>query len=339
MRVSTGRPCGLVLKAKSTDCPAASPAGRPAGGAPNSIVIAPQPSAGIGPCDSVTAPLPTASMRACPPYSAAAAAAEAAGAEAADAAASAGEASMRPPVARRLASESSRNWPDTTTCWPACSPRRTSVRPPASPPVSMSTGRNPAAPSATITTLRRPVRITASLGTSSACPRAVAKLMVTNMPGSSRPCRLASSMRALTVRVSASTRGSSACTRPWNVVPGSAAARASTAVPGRSSADWLSGTSASAHTVPSPLMRNSVAPGITVMPSRTASSTSTPSIGATTAMRGCTLPLRSTRRTCSSSMPDSRMRWRAASSSPPRSSPCMRCTARNSSCAAIHSGT
>ena len=39
-------------------------------------------------------------------------------------------------------------------------------------------------------------------------------------------------------------------------------------------------------------MRNSGVPIATVMPSRTASSVTTPPIGATTVIRGCTLPLR-----------------------------------------------
>jgi hypothetical protein len=48
---------------------------------------------------------------------------------------------------------------------------------------------------------------------------------------------------------------------------------------------------------------------------------------------------RSTRRICSSLMPACRMRWRAPSISAARSSPCIRLSDRNSSCAATQSGT
>ena len=63
-------------------------------------------------------------------------------------------------------------------------------------------------------------------------------------------------------------------------MPGSADARASTALPGRTGPPRSPGTSALTHTVRSPLMRNSGAPDITVMPSRAPSSATTPSIGA-----------------------------------------------------------
>ena len=65
----------------------------------------------------------------------------------------------------RLASESMRNWPDTTTFWPGSMPLRISVMPFASVPISTSTGRNLPSPSATNTTARLPVTITASDGT------------------------------------------------------------------------------------------------------------------------------------------------------------------------------
>jgi hypothetical protein len=55
--------------------------------------------------------------------------------------------------------ESSRNWPDTTTFWPASSPERISVRPFASMPVCTSTGANLPSGCARSTTLRLPVWI------------------------------------------------------------------------------------------------------------------------------------------------------------------------------------
>src|SRR6185295_4333781 len=64
---------------------------------------------------------------------------------------------MRSTVVLRLASESIRNWPDTTTRWPASNPLRISVISPLSWPTSTSTGRNFPSPSTTMTTLRLPV--------------------------------------------------------------------------------------------------------------------------------------------------------------------------------------
>jgi len=109
--------------------------------------------------------------------------------------------------------------------------------------------------------------------------------------------------RAFNVRVARLTSGRIACTLPLNVVPGTAGLFACTLAPGRSSADWLSGTSALAQTVPRPLMRNSVAPDATVMPSRTINSVTTPPIGAEIVIRGCVRPLLSTRPICASLMP------------------------------------
>ena len=76
--------------------------------------------------------------------------------------------SIRLSVDLRLASESIRNWPDTTTFCPTLKPLRISVRSPDSRPTSTSIGRSPPSVPATMTTLRLPVRITASVGTSSA---------------------------------------------------------------------------------------------------------------------------------------------------------------------------
>ena len=126
-----------------------------------------------------------------------------------------------------------------------------------------------------------------------------------------------------------------ACTLPSKVAPGTAGLFACTLAAGRTSAACLSGTSALAHTVDRPLMRNSVAPAIIVMPSRASNSVTTPPIGAVSLRRGCVRPLLSTSLICASLMPTWRMRWRAPSTSGARSVPCMRRTDRNSSCAAI----
>ena len=207
-------------------------------------------------------------------------------------------------------------------------------------PVCTSTGVKRPASLASMTSWRVPVAMTASDGssrTSAAAPGA--KVSVVNIPGSSKAPGLASSMRAVTVRVAALTSGKITLTLPWNTLPGSACARASTAVPGRTLAAALSGSAALTQTLDRPLMRNRGAPAATVMPSRASNSAMTPAMGAATVSRACTLPLFSTRRICASSMPARRMRWRAASASPAAPSPRMRRAARNSSCAAIQSGT
>ena len=159
------------------------------------------------------------------------------------------------------------------------------------------------------------------------------------MPGTSTPLALTISSRAFSVRVAAFTSGNTACTLPLKVISGTAVARACTLAPGRNRADWLSGTSAVAHTVPRPLMRNSVTPGITVIPSRTASSVTTPPMGATNVVRGWVWPLESTSAIWAALMPTWRMRWRDPSTKAARSVPCIRLTDKNSSCAATQSGT
>ena len=89
-----------------------------------------------------------------------------------------------------------------------------------------------------------------------------------------------------------------------------------------------------------PLIRNSVAPAITVI------ALSRHQLGDDPGDRRdqrdawlracrCCRPARSARRSC----PAWRMRWRAPSTNGARSVPCMRRTDRNSSCAAIQSGT
>ena len=146
-------------------------------------------------------------------------------------------------------------------------------------------------------------------------------------------------MRALIVRVCGLISGSSAPTRPLYTVPGCDAVRTSTGVPARTRAAADSGSSALIHTEPSPLMRYSGAPIATVMPSRTASSVTTPPIGATIVMRGCSVPVATTRSICSSDMPARRIRCRAPSASASMPAPFIRRTARYSSCAATQSGT
>ena len=69
--------------------------------------------------------------------------------------------------------------------------------------------------------------------------------------------------------------------------------------------------SALTQTVLKPLMRNSSAPAMTVMPSRAPSSVTTPSIGAVTVKRAWIRPVDSTSPIWSSVMPARRMRWRA----------------------------
>ena len=199
---------------------------------------------------------------------------------------------------------------------------------------------NRPSPCATITIVRVPVWITASLGTNSAS-RAAAPLRrtVANMPGTSCPAGLASSMRALRVRVAPPTSGKIAATCPFNTVPGKAGVRASTGLPRRTCDARFSGTSALTQTLVIPLMRNSGAPAMTVMPSRAPSSVITPACGAAIVKRTLVLPLAETAVICSSLMPTRRMRWRAASSKPSVPAPAMRLIDRYSSWAAIHSGT
>ena len=179
----------------------------------------------------------------------------------------------------------------------------------------------------------------ASVGTSRAgVARMSVNCIVTCIPGASRPPGLASCTLALRVRVAGVASGNIACTVPLNTVPGTPGLRASTFAPGRSCAIWLSGTSASAHTVARPLMRANVMPGVTVIPSRATSSATTPLLGTVMVVRACAAPVDSTRPICASVMPVSSIRWRAAATSA-RSAPAAFLTARNSCCAATHSGT
>ena len=136
---------------------------------------------------------------------------------------------MRLSAALRLASESIRNWPETTTRCPCSKPLRISVMSPLSRPSFTSTGRNLPSLSATMTTLRLPVEITASVGTSSADLFAAAKSSVANMPGFSSPAGLLRTMRALIVRVVGFTSGNSIATCPLKTLSGMAATRASPA--------------------------------------------------------------------------------------------------------------
>jgi hypothetical protein len=153
---------------------------------------------------------------------------------------------------------------------------------------------------------------------------------------------LASSIRALIVRVAGFTSGRIALTLPLNIVPGTAGARASTGLPGRTCAAKPSGTSAFTQTVDRPLMRNRGAPAITVIPSRAVSSPTTPPIGAVIVTRACTFPPASTAAICASLIPARRIRCLAASASPARLAASDRAPIRfadkYSSCAATQSG-
>ena len=181
--------------------------------------------------------------------------------------------------------------------------------------------------------------MTASVGTSRAAVlRWSMNCMVTNMPGANAKPGLASCTRAFSVRVAVATSGNMAWTVPLNTLPGTATERASTFAPACSNASWLSGISASAHTVAKLLMRASVVPGVTVMPSRATSSATTPLLGTTKVVRACGLPLASTRTTWASVMPASSRRWRAAATNG-ASLPAAFLMAKNSCCAATHSGT
>ena len=84
-------------------------------------------------------------------------------------------------------------------------------------------------------------------------------------------------------------------------------------------------------------MRNSIAPGITIMPSRAVSSPTTPPMGAKSVIRGRVLPSVSMAATVVSDMPSRISRWRAA-----WRNASLLCglffSARYSSCAATHSG-
>ncbi len=296
-------PSSCSWNRKRTRSPGLKRFGRPEGGAAKSIVIALQCADGIAPCEIVRPSLVTASMRPTPSCSmAAAAGAEAAGGDA-----------MRWAVPRRLASESIRNCPETTTFCPALKPSVTSVCPLASAPVLTSMGLKPPLPASTMTIVRVPVRINASVGTSSLSgPACAPNRTLANMPGKRRRSRFWSSTRTLTVRVLALTSGRMASTLPVSACPAIAVAVAVTAWPGRMADAWLSGISAKTHTVDKSAILKSVMPGATAMPSRTPTSVMTPSMSLEIASRGCGLPVDSTSRICASVMPAWRMRSNAA---------------------------
>ncbi len=122
-------------------------------GKANSIVIAPHLSDGIGPCDSVTScrRARLSDLRRC----------------ARDRSSPAGMSCMRVAVALRLASESIRNCPETTTAGPPQAALNLCVAAAFEPDLHVDRRKVPL-PSATITTVRLPVRITASVGTTRA---------------------------------------------------------------------------------------------------------------------------------------------------------------------------
>ncbi len=297
----------------------------------NCIVIEGHLSDGIGSCSSSTDPLaasmlatlPRPRWRACSAW-VAATVSPAPG--------------RRPSVLRRLASESIRNWPETTTLSPGLSPLRISASAPDSTPTSTSMARNVPSPSARITTLLSPVRMTASAGTSRTSRPCTARTRFAYIPGLSLPAGFAISMRARTERTAAFTSGRIALTRPANASPGYAGTRASTRLPGARKPACASGTCATTHTVAIPAMRKSVEPEATVMPSRAPSSTMTPETGARNTTRGRAFPSLSRVAICSSLIPRSVSRWCAADArSRDAGSERLR-SSRNSSCAAAQSG-
>lgn len=309
-----------MKNSKVTRSPVWTLRGAPPVGSLKSIVIGPHFIVAMGSCDKVIASLLMLSTLASPTCLGALAAAAPEGA-----APDAGTLFKRASTPLKLASESIRNCDETTTRCPACKPRLTSVCPPLSMPISTSAGLKRPFSSASMTTVRLPVWMTASVGISSTLSARMSMNCIdTNMPGTSRAPGFASSSRAFKVRVVGLTSGRMACTLPSKASPGTAGLLACTLAPGRSKAAWLSGTSALAQTVESPLMRNSVAPGITVIPSLVVNSVMTPPIGAISVMRGCVRPVRATSSICPSLMPTCRMRWRAPSTNGAKSVPRMR---------------
>jgi len=148
-------------------------------------------------------------------------------------------------------------------------------------PSSTSCGRNLPSLSATMTTLRSPVRITASEGTRSALISApCAKASVANMPGFNLPPGLPSSTRARSVRVAAFTSGRIALTRPRKDLAGEARHARFDRRSGTQPRDLRLGHFGVDPHARQIARRNSIAPDITVMPSRTPSSAMTPLIGA-----------------------------------------------------------
>ena len=86
-------------------------------------------------------------------------------------------------------------------------------------------------------------------------------------------------------------------------------------------------------------MRNNGVPDITVMPSRTINSTTTPPIGAASVMRGWVRSVRLDQRDlCLAHAGLQHALARTVDERQRDLPPCMRRTARNSSCAAIQSG-
>ena len=141
-------------------------------GSANPIVIEAHSIEGIGPCASVTELVverdyPTFATVLANRY------------------VTAGISCMRVAVARRLASESIRNWPETTTAGRLEAALDLAL-PSLSSPTSTSTGRKLPSPSASITTVRVPVLITASVGTTQGfARRGFERRRLTNMPGAS----------------------------------------------------------------------------------------------------------------------------------------------------------
>ncbi len=236
----------------------------------------------------------------------------------------------------RLASESSRNWPEVTTSSPCERPASTSVLPPASRPIRTSAGMKPPSSCLIMTMVRRPVRITASEGTSRARRVSGVSETCANMPGLSRPEGLGNCARTVIVRLASCALGKIAMIGPENLSSGNAVRVALTGWPTRIFAACVSGTDASSQIGENPVISARVWPAITVMPGRTPSMVMAPPVGAVTVIVACARPVRPTDEICPFDMPSSRIRSRMACAS--CSSPLFR-TARYSCCAPPHSGT
>ncbi|KGC38655.1 hypothetical protein DO73_4121 [Burkholderia pseudomallei] len=183
-----------------------------------------------------------------------------------------------------------------------------------------------------------PVAITASDGTTSrdaACDAPTRARI--SMPGVSASARLSSSSRACSVRVVAFTPGRISRIAPLTRRCGSPSNVASTRMPGRTPDASASGTSMTAHSVDSPAIFASVCPGVTIAPSRTFSSLTTPVSGEASTICVCARPVRSRFAITLSGIDSARIRAREAASSASSIAP--RLSARYSSCGASQSGT
>ena len=179
------------------------------------------------------------------------------------------------------------------------------------------------------------MRITASEGTSRTDSEEPYKVAVASMPARSFWPGLGSSTRTRRVRLSGSASAKTDVTLPFRTVSGAAVSRASTTCPIARLDAWACGKASSSQTVPNPVMRARVMPGLRLMPWRTINSESTPAVGTVMVVIGKVRLLSLTRWITAGGIPSNARRWRAAWVS--AASP-MALTARNSCCAPAHSG-